>query len=967
MRTATEWLRFLFWLFVFVWPFQRSFCSEIGFDTELNVNGGAYRMFRLGVDQPELEISAWSTDGTAQEIVAAFDAADIFDRPLSDLPPSITIHLPANRSKVRTTIPLHFGIGYYRIFVTLTRGATTLTRSTDLGIVWPPYPGVRPDSLFSSNVAPQHGENLQLLETIGMKVQRTHFIPMINTTNTNWPKELPTRQAAPLDFTELDRDWKELKDHGLWVLPIVGYSLLGAGVFDRTPLAERLGVYGPPNDNERFLRTYEEVLEHYPELTTIEFWNEPWIFDWTWAATPDAYRQLQRDWCRTALAVNPHYRLLAGSSVAFVRDHIEPYPDCWEGLLQGLSDHPYTQSVLNRSFRGGDIFRSIDEVRLAARDLGLPYSYLTEGGTAYQDSESSIGNRFNNLQNAQKIVQYYAATALAGVFMGNAQWEIGYGPGWTESNTAFGVMTHFLEDKVPLIDIWPRQELLWGGIFANSKFGTPALRSLARGSELVARWSVAVPPDRAGDNTKVAVIWGLTGRSAEWLDTHGEIVIANASDLCAYNLVGQEIPPSEGKLILPLSPNPVYITSERLSVLELRDRIQNGFIRCLTPVNFYALSLQAPATEPQELQVRLQNQINRPLKGTLILRAAGIAEASAVPFDVNPGDLTEVRIPWPGHPLNPDNRYPIRLTARVDNSDPSPIDSFPPFSRDQTLAVARFEKRTVHLTGALSDWDGLSAVTVDSKWLRSDNTGARSLLNPNEKQDRLETGPQGVTGDVFTAYDDDFVYLGAAVHEEHFHCSAGQLFSQSSGNQTTVLPYQEGMPNGLGFVTGCGNVFQFSFGFRDRVPRIGRQIGDPWAWKGAFYDTDYSYVAHTSTEGDQLIRIWGPDTSRRNGYQTEAMPGIGPVPEAAVKITRDVANRLTLYEIAIPRRQLALFDPDTGQCRFGFILYNDEELAGGALPWSAVSGVFDYWQSAGSFPPTWKDQLACQTFFGIEP
>ncbi len=127
-----------------------------------------------------------------------------------------------------------------------------------------------------------------------------------------------------------------------------------------------------------------------------------------------------------------------------------------------------------------------------------------------------------------------------------------------------------------MVDLWPRQELLWGGIFANRKFATPALKSLARGSELVARWNVDVPPDRAEDNTKVAVIWGLTGRSADWLDTRGELVIADASDLRAYNLVGQEIPASQGQLVLPLSANPVYVIPERLSVLELRDRIQSG-------------------------------------------------------------------------------------------------------------------------------------------------------------------------------------------------------------------------------------------------------------------------------------------------------------------------------------------------------------------------------------------------------
>jgi hypothetical protein len=145
------------------------------------------------------------------------------------------------------------------------------------------------------------------------------------------------------------------------------------------------------------------------------------------------------------------------------------------------------------------------------------------------------------------------------------------------------------------------------------------------------------------------------------------------------------------------------------------------------------------------------------------------------------------------------------------------------------------------------------------------------------------------------------------------------------------------------------------------VPGIGRQMDDPWAWKGCFYDTDYSFVAHVSTEGDQLIRIWGPDGSRGDGYQTEAVPGIEPVPGGQVKITRDESQKLTIYEIGIPRRELALFDPQAGRCRFGFILYNCERAAGGSMNWSDAAGVFDHWRSSGSYPPTWLPRLPCQT------
>jgi hypothetical protein len=212
------------------------------------------------------------------------------------------------------------------------------------------------------------------------------------------------------------------------------------------------------------------------------------------------------------------------------------------------------------------------------------------------------------------------------------------------------------------------------------------------------------------------------------------------------------------------------------------------------------------------------------------------------------------------------------------------------------------------------------------------------------------------------------VFLAAVVQEDSFHCDAGQPVVKGRRETKVVLPYKNGMPAGLNHVVNTGDVLQFSFGFRDRVPGYGRSMDDPYAWKGCFYDTDGSYVAHASTEGDQLIRIWGTDTSRRNGYQTEAVPGQGVVPGGKVKIVRNEATRQTIYEISIPRSELRGFDPVAGRCRFGFILYNGERLGNGnGLSWCDAAGVFDHWRSSGSFPPTWMQRTACQTFFGIEP
>lgn len=183
-----------------------------------------------------------------------------------------------------------------------------------------------------------------------------------------------------------------------------------------------------------------------------------------------------------------------------------------------------------------------------------------------------------------------------------------------------------------------------------------------------------------------------------------------------------------------------------------------------------------------------------------------------------------------------------------------------------------------------------------------------------------------------------------------------------------TLPYRAGFPDGLGHPLLCGDGFAFAFGFRDRVPGWGRQMDDPYAWKGHFYDTDYHYLVHASTDGPMLVRQWAPGTTRRGAYQADHVPGYGPVSGARVAVQRHEDLKLTVYEVAVPRTELTMFDPRRDHCRFGFLVFSDEPVESGTkvLEWAAACGVFDHWRSAGSFSPSYAYLLPCQTFFGIE-
>ena len=706
-----------------------------------------------------------------------------------------------------------------------------------------------------------------------------------------------------------------------------------------------------------------------------------------------------------ARKVNPNYRILGASSSMFARDVLEPHPESYRGLLDGLAHHPYA-GVSDPSWRGGQNRRALDDGREVAKRMGLPYLYLTEGGSQYatpaspelaQAQKELAGlkvrkaafttpeqwkskenvlldeqikklqqyitqtwpDQQNNPQNASKVVQYFVNAALLGYFQGNVQWGIGYAPGWTRSNTAVAVMTHLLEDRPIVAEIWPGNELIAGAIFANPRFVNDEVRALPRAGEIGVRWNVPTPQDRKTDATKVAVVWSLTGPTMDRLDASGTLTIAPANDLRAMDMMGRLIAPANGKLVIPFTQDPFYILSDSLSVIDLRQAIASARIDHVTSINAYALSLLRSARDPQQLSLRLQNQVNRDLTGTLTVTVAGLEHPLVIPFAAPAGKLIDIHTPWPGVAPTPNNQYALTLTATVDGEKA--------YQNQQLLSQATFVKRTINISGSLSAWDGITPVVLDSQQLKGELDLAQYMLNPHMERPTGADGQQRVLARVYGAYDDQNVYIGAAVNEDTLTCTSGQPVKKGRWVTKVELPYKAGISEGISHIAGCGDVLQFSFGFRDRVPGVGRQMDDLWAWKGNLYDTDYSYAAHVSTDGDKLVRLWGPAGVRRDAYQTEAVEGVGPVAGATIKITRDEPHKLTLYEIAIPRSELKLFDPAAGRCRFGVVLNNDEGINRNiGLNWSEAAGVFDYWRDNGSYPPNWLQRVACQSFYGIE-
>ena len=279
----------------------------------------------------------------------------------------------------------------------------------------------------------------------------------------------------------------------------------------------------------------------------------------------------------------------------------------------------------------------------------------------------------------------------------------------------------------------------------------------------------------------------------------------------------------------------------------------------------------------------------------------------------------------------------------------------------QILQVGCFIKGTPAIDGSKKGWGQVPAVVIDSDRLQPGTDITRYVLNPNLRRAEA-SAPRRAQVRLQSAWDEKFVYIRAEVEGDSLANSAGKPAVKG----TLATPYLTADPAGLEHIRHTGDALFLAFGFRDRVPGKGRQMADPWAWKGHFHDTDVVLAAHTAVGGARLVQLWGSDGDRRNGYQTEKLPFHGDVPGGHSVVIRDEQTQITTYVVAIPRAALPGFDPLVGACRFTFRVTESKPVRDGmTLDWGEAAGVFSHWQSMGTYSPTWDTGYPCQTIFTI--
>ncbi len=476
-----------------------------------------------------------------------------------------------------------------------------------------------------------------------------------------------------------------------------------------------------------------------------------------------------------------------------------------------------------------------------------------------------------------------------------------------------GTLAHFLRERAPVAEVWPRQTLLFGCVFAR-----PDLRpeGIERSTILAARDN-ALGIHATTDDLKIAVLFS----AAERMGDSGELFVGDSADLGAYNLAGNPTGLRRGEgLSVPFGREPVYVTTRDLTVSQFVTRLRRAEIHGLRLFHYAPQPFTQPGLSFPALRVLVGNSDTRLLTGTLSVSGLG-GSAKRLRFNLEPGEVKQVRLELTRSMRRPDGVYSLTLTA---------VTRFGEEKRRVAVPSAIVWPISANVDGRLSEWEKF----VGLRWpgetgaVRDDTTGQRGSSS-------------GLSEPVVWAgYDRDWFYIAVSVAEDEVR-----------------TPWDGGASPASLQAALSGSAVQVAFGFGDRSDDAPRTPEDPWCWKGMIRDTDYLYLLAPGAEGQahvaclhQPSMVWGESLLR----------GAATVPEGRCAVGRDGAK--TIYEAAIPRSQLKAFDET--ELRLGVVIHSN----GRTRQLARCCGIFQYLASGGSFLPSENSALLPnQVWWGVAP
>ncbi len=405
-----------------------------------------------------------------------------------------------------------------------------------------------------------------------------------------------------------------------------------------------------------------------------------------------------------------------------------------------------------------------------------------------------------------------------------------------------------------------------------------------------------------------AVVWSWVGHDDGPCD-RGVLVLEDGLGVEATDVVGQPVGIWKGRrLLVPLSEAPIYLLSADLSAAALRDRLRRAQVVGVAPGTVRIESI-IRGRVPGRVRVTLWVQSHRPdgLAGRagLLVPDGWKPVETKKDFSLAPGEAKEVTFECEAPETAGPGPFPMEAVVSLDEEF---------VRRRQKVWVAQTPRRTIEVGYGLADWDGIRPVVVESADRRT-------------------------WAEVRTAWDADHFYVAVSVRRKRATFRAGRF------------PFE-------------GDAVQLAWGVKARADDDFGHPARGWALpEGAFRDTDHLMALVFGRKGPQVLRLGGPRIALRVHMPGNLDPWFGPVEGAQVDIARDGAVGHTIFEAAVPWKQLAPLRGGEGRIyRFGFLVGDGD---GPPLSWPRAAGVPVFLTNPCSFLPQWRPRRAPQTWWGM--
>jgi len=804
-------------------------------------------------------------------------------------------------------------------------GTVADQREFGFGVIHPPHLGVREQSPFGLGLRSEGDQAMAKLiaEKIGVKWQRG-----INTVN---PSIVNPQPGVYWGEAEINKARQEVLDWRQY-----GVSVLGGIVYNMPwnvmpgPNGEQLALYqNRPKDMVAHAEMVYRTIAPLQDLVkNWEIWNEPWVHGWTWK-TGDAqdYRDMTKlIWDRVKPEF-PDVMLIGGGSTSYNRDIAYAKNSPAAGYMDGSTNHGYgLPDPAQLAFL--KLQQYMDEHW--SKSQGIAGLWNTEVGTAEKYNFPNLPDAEKKYGVAQTVAPIYLLNMLAagGKPVHTFWFSLSYDKGYSgddfniyNANTrapkpavvAYSAMTHFLEDSTLLEEVYPQEKAAWGFLFKRT------------------------------DGKATAALYADQ-------DYQGSVTLSGAKGIKVYDYLGKMIADgSQETLSVPLNPWETNYFVSDLSPEELKAKLIAAKFDFTKPVIVSPLSFTEPVKAAgTKIEVQIENPTANTLNGKLSIEAPEgwqLARDAAMVEQLKPGEKRSFAFTAAKTAVSEINRYLVRYTFDLYGTGHQVERTM---QGQQTIQVAYAPKKTIAVDGNLSDWQDVLPVTMVSNGSKD---YLEAIMDPSRAKEIIDNPGSfdNVIYKVRTAWDDNYFYFATEVPDEK------QASNKPFELDRYAFPFNADSVQ-LGFDTMKVNPDDLLY-------------GNPHYDKATSDNMDYLFVGTMAQGGiPELHRQMAPGTNKMTYYPTngDLNPPLGKMDvtaeggtEGKMKVIRDDANKLTVYEIAVSwkaipdlHEKLAGLAPhELYEGNFSFAI-NDAGASGKGMSfWTKEAGQVQ--SGAYSFAPFW--------------